>query len=60
MYYRRLGNSGLRVSEICLGAWINFGERIDDTQTFAVLDAAVDEGIDFFDTADVYAGGKAE
>jgi aryl-alcohol dehydrogenase-like predicted oxidoreductase len=60
MNYRRLGNSGLRVSEICLGAWINFGERIDDPQTFAVLDAAVEEGIDFFDSADVYAGGKAE
>ncbi|HZP85068.1 MAG TPA: aldo/keto reductase [Chthonomonadaceae bacterium] len=60
MNYRRLGNSGLRVSEICLGAWINFGSRIEDSQTFAVLDAAVEEGIDFFDTADVYAGGKAE
>lgn len=60
MNYRRLGISGLKVSEICLGAWINFGERIDDPQTFAVLDAAIDEGIDFFDTADVYAGGKAE
>lgn len=60
MNYRRLGASGLKISEICLGAWINFGERIEDTQTFAVLDAAVEEGIDFFDTADVYAGGKAE
>ncbi len=60
MNYRRLGRSGLKVSEICLGAWINFGGRIEDTQTFAVLDAAVEEGIDFFDTADVYAGGKAE
>lgn len=60
MKTRRLGDSGLRVSEICLGAWINFGERIEDTQTFAVLDAAIEAGIDFFDTADVYAGGKAE
>ncbi len=60
MNYRRLGHSGLRVSEICLGAWINFGERIEDAQTFAVLEAAIEEGIDFFDTADVYAGGKAE
>jgi aryl-alcohol dehydrogenase-like predicted oxidoreductase len=60
MNYRRLGRSGLKVSEICLGAWINFGGRIEDDATFAVLDAAVDEGIDFFDTADVYAGGKAE
>lgn len=60
MNYRRLGRSGLKVSEICLGAWINFGGRIEDEQTFAVLDAAIEEGIDFFDTADVYAGGKAE
>ena len=60
MNYRRLGRSGLKVSEICLGAWVNFGERIDDTATFAVLDAAVAAGINFFDTADVYAGGKAE
>ncbi len=60
MNYRRLGRSGLKVSEICLGAWINFGDRIADEQTFAVLDAAVEEGINFFDTADVYAGGKAE
>jgi len=60
MNYRHLGRSGLKVSEICLGAWINFGERIEDAQTFAVLDAAIEEGIDFFDTADVYAGGKAE
>ena len=60
MNYRRLGHSGLKVSEICLGAWINFGGRIGDEDTFAVLDAAVEEGINFFDTADVYAGGKAE
>jgi aryl-alcohol dehydrogenase-like predicted oxidoreductase len=58
--YRRLGDSGLKVSTICLGAWINFGGRVEDEQTFAILDAAVEEGIDFFDTADVYAGGKAE
>ncbi len=60
MNYRRLGRSGLKVSEICLGAWINFGQRLEDDAAFAVLDAAIEEGIDFFDTADVYAGGKAE
>ena len=60
MNYRRLGKSGLTVSEICLGAWINFGGRMEDEATFAVLDAAMDAGIDFFDTADVYAAGKAE
>ena len=60
MNYRKLGNSGMKVSEICLGAWINFGGRIGDEQTFDVLDAAVEEGINFFDTADIYTGGKAE
>lgn len=60
MNYRRLGRSGLKVSEICLGAWINFGGRMEDEATYAVLDSAIEEGIDFFDTADVYAGGKAE
>ncbi len=60
MNYRTVGRSGLKVSEICLGAWINFGGRIADEETFAVLDAAVEEGINFLDTADVYAGGKAE
>ncbi len=60
MNYRRLGRSGLKVSEICLGAWINFGERLADDVTFSVLNAAVEEGINFFDTADIYAGGKAE
>jgi aryl-alcohol dehydrogenase-like predicted oxidoreductase len=58
--YRRLGRTGLKVSEISLGAWINFGDRIEDAAAFAVLDAAIDQGINLFDTADVYAGGKAE
>lgn len=60
MNYRRLGRSGLKVSELCLGAWINFGGRLEDETTFGVLDAAVEEGINFFDTADIYAAGKAE
>lgn len=60
MNYRRLGRSGLKVSELCLGAWINFGDRIDDDAAFSVLDTAVEEGINFFDTADAYAGGRAE
>jgi len=60
MNYRRLGNSGLKVSELCLGAWLNFGGRIEDDEAFAVLDAAFEEGINFFDTADVYTAGKAE
>ena len=54
------GAAASKCRSLCLGAWINFGDRIDDAETFAVLDAAVESGIDFFDTADVYAAGKAE
>jgi aryl-alcohol dehydrogenase-like predicted oxidoreductase len=60
MKYRRLGRTGMKVSEISLGSWINFGGKIDDSDAFAVLDAAVEAGINLYDTADVYAGGKAE
>jgi aryl-alcohol dehydrogenase-like predicted oxidoreductase len=60
MNYRNLGRSGLKVSELCLGAWINFGGHLEDETTFSILDAATENGINFFDTADVYAAGKAE
>jgi aryl-alcohol dehydrogenase-like predicted oxidoreductase len=59
MKTRRLGNSGLKVSEVGLGC-NNFGMRIDEKQTQAVVDAAIDAGINFFDTADVYGGSKSE
>jgi len=59
MQYRRLGTSGLKVSEIGLGC-NNFGMRIDEAQTTAVVEAALESGITFFDTADVYGGTKSE
>jgi aryl-alcohol dehydrogenase-like predicted oxidoreductase len=60
MDYRRLGDSGLKVSEIGLGC-NNFGMRIDQAGTQAVIDAALEHGVTFFDTADVYGGqGKSE
>src|SRR5215469_16819573 len=60
MDYRRLGDSGLKVSEIGLGC-NNFGMRIDQDATNAVIDAAIEAGVTFFDTADVYGGrGKSE
>ena len=60
MDYRRLGDSGLKVSEIGLGC-NNFGMRIDQDATNVVIDAAIEHGITFFDTADVYGGqGKSE
>src|ERR1043165_1637737 len=55
----RLGNSGLKVSVVGLGC-NNFGMRIDQAQTQAVVDAAIDAGITLFDTADVYGGTKSE
>lgn len=60
MHYRRLGKSGLKVSEISLGAWVTFGNQIDEQTAIDLLHAAYDQGINFFDNADMYANGKAE
>ena len=57
MKYRRLGNSGLKVSEIGLGA-NNFGRRVDVESTAAVVDRALDVGINLIDTANTYGGGR--
>jgi aryl-alcohol dehydrogenase-like predicted oxidoreductase len=59
MKLRRLGASGLKVSEVGLGC-NNFGMRIDEKETAAVVDAAIDAGITLFDTADIYGGTKSE
>jgi aryl-alcohol dehydrogenase-like predicted oxidoreductase len=58
MSYRRLGTSGLAVSVVGLGC-NNFGGRIDAERARAVLDAALDEGINLLDTADRYGGPGA-
>jgi voltage-dependent potassium channel beta subunit len=60
MEYRQLGRSGLRVSEVALGSWLTFGASVDVPATIDVVRAALDAGVNFFDTADVYAGGAAE
>lgn len=60
MEYRQLGHSGLRVSEVSLGSWLTFGATVDGAATTAVVRAALDAGVNCFDTADVYAGGAAE
>ncbi|KAL3475512.1 NADP-dependent oxidoreductase domain-containing protein [Aspergillus californicus] len=60
MIYRRLGNSGLHVSVISLGGWITFGGDVADDATEACMRQAYDLGINFFDTAEAYAGGKSE
>ncbi|HAL17600.1 MAG TPA: aldo/keto reductase [Anaerolineaceae bacterium] len=60
MHYRRLGRSGLKVSEISLGTWITFGNQIDQQAAIDLIHTAYDQGINFFDNADMYAGGQAE
>ncbi len=60
MHYRRLGKSGLKVSEIALGAWITIGNQIDEKISSDLIHAAYDQGINFFDNADAYASGQAE
>ena len=60
MNTRRLGSSGLRVSEIGLGSWLTLGSKVDMDGTQAMVQAAYDMGVNFFDTADVYANGAAE
>jgi aryl-alcohol dehydrogenase-like predicted oxidoreductase len=60
MQYRRLGDSDLEVSEICLGSWLTFGDKVGREQTEACTEAAFDAGINFFDTANVYGKGAAE
>lgn len=59
MEYRRLGRSGLKVSEICLGT-MTFGHGTDETAAKQIVDLAFDAGVNFFDTANGYAGGESE
>jgi voltage-dependent potassium channel beta subunit len=60
MHYRRLGCSGLKVSEISLGAWVTFGSQLGEEAASELIEAAYDQGINFFDNADMYANGQAE
>ncbi|MEJ1105559.1 MULTISPECIES: aldo/keto reductase family protein [unclassified Kribbella] len=60
MLHRRLGRSGLKISEIAYGNWITHGAQIDQEQALACTRAALDAGITTFDTADAYADTRAE
>jgi len=60
MEYRYLGSSGLQVSALSLGSWITFGEQAGEEQCTEIMKAAYDAGVNFFDNAEVYAGGQAE
>ena len=60
MEYRRLGSSGVKVSEISLGSWLTYGGSVAEEQARSCIDRAYEIGINFFDTANVYMRGAAE
>jgi voltage-dependent potassium channel beta subunit len=60
MEYRFLGHSGLKVSALSFGAWVTFQDQLDVAKAHDCMKAAVDAGVNFFDNAEVYAGGMAE
>ncbi|MED6293653.1 hypothetical protein CHARACLAT_012656 [Characodon lateralis] len=60
MKYRNLGKSGLRVSCLGLGTWVTFGGQISDEVAEQLMTIAYESGVNLFDTAEVYSGGKAE
>jgi voltage-dependent potassium channel beta subunit len=60
MQYRRLGRSGLKVSELSFGSWVTFGNQMDEDPARECMAAAYDAGVNFFDNAEVYAGGQSE
>src|SRR3546814_19835169 len=59
MQYRQLGDSGIEVSAICLGSWLTYGVGVDDSAGRACVDASLDAGINFIDTANIYGRGAA-
>jgi aryl-alcohol dehydrogenase-like predicted oxidoreductase len=60
MKYRRLGKSGLQLSELSFGAWVTFGQQISNETAEELMTMAYDSGVNFFDNAEAYASGKAE
>jgi len=60
MEYRRLGNAGLKVSVLSFGSWVTFHNQLGHDSALECMQAAWDAGVNFFDNAEVYAGGKSE
>ena len=60
MEYRRLGRTGLQLSVLSFGSWVTFQKQIDDSIADELMGIAYDNGINFFDNAEVYALGKSE
>ena len=60
MKYRKVGKSGLKISEISLGSWLTYGGTVENKIAKDCMNTAVENGINFIDCAEIYAGGKAE
>ncbi|MBX3635256.1 MAG: aldo/keto reductase [Rubrivivax sp.] len=60
MIYRRLGRAGVRVSALSLGSWVTYHNQVDTGAAVEMMAAAFDAGVNFFDNAEVYAGGRSE
>ena len=60
MQYRRLGKSGIQVSELSLGSWVTFHNQVNVDKTVALMSAAYDAGVNYFDNAENYSNGKSE
>jgi len=60
MRYRRLGRAGLQVSELSLGSWVTYHTQVNVDAAVEMMAAAFDAGVNFFDNAEVYAGGQSE
>ncbi len=60
MEYRRLGRSGLQVSQLSLGSWVTYHTQVDEAAARELMAAAFDRGVNFFDNAEAYAGGRSE
>lgn len=60
MQYNNLGKSGLQISRLSLGSWLTFGKQIGDDVAERLMDIAYENGINFFDNAEIYARGESE
>ncbi|MFV1989973.1 MAG: aldo/keto reductase, partial [Acidimicrobiales bacterium] len=60
MQYRRVGRAGLKLSALSFGTWVTFGRQLDGDASLECMQTAWDRGVNFYDCAEVYAGGEAE
>lgn len=60
MNYRRVGKTGLKISEVSLGAWLTYGGATESARSERIIKSAIDKGVNFIDISDIYAKGEAE